>query len=146
MAFDGYFIKILKVKSSDDDWIIPFSYIRAETYKVALHGQDLDSYRDSNGDLHREALTHVAPKVEFDIPFTDNKRIEKFMSNLRSRYTNVTEKKVKAQIYIPELNRYITHDFYVPDITFTPYRVDVDKNVVWYNQTRVAFISYGGTT
>lgn len=144
MSFNGYFIKILDKDSDDSGWIIPFRFMRAETYNVTLNGQDLDSYRDANGDLHRTALKHVAPKIEFELPFMDNLMVEEFMSHVRARYINPTEKKVNANVYIPELNKYITHSFYIPDITFTPYHVDTVNNRIQYNQTRVAFISYGG--
>lgn len=142
MAFDGYFIKIKGKSSSQSDWNIPLSFMRAETYQVTMSGQDLDSYRDSDGELHRTALKKFAPKIEFNIPFTDSTRMEQFLSNLRDRYVNATEKKVKATVYIPEKNKYVTHYFYVPDITFQPYHVSGNK--ITYNQTRIAFISYGG--
>ena len=59
------------------------------------------------------------------------------------RVLDATEKKVNATVYIPELNKYITHDFYVPDIENNIYTV-TEKGTVYYNQTRIAFISYGG--
>ena len=64
------------------NWDIPLSYMRAETFNVVLNGQDLDSYRDSNGILHRNALKNCAPKIEFEIPF--GTRFGSFMSELRS--------------------------------------------------------------
>lgn len=145
MGFDGYFVKVKGVNGGSD-WTIPLSYMRAETYQAALHGQDLDSYRDADGSLHRTALKYVAPKVEFNLPFMDSDRMNNFMSNLRSRYTNKTEKKVRAEVYMPEIDGYVTHDFYVPDITFTPYTTyKVGRNYkIKYNETRIAFISYGG--
>lgn len=123
------------------NWDIPLSYMRAETFNVVLNGQDLDSYRDTNGVLHRNALTNCAPKIEFEIPF--GTKFGSFMSELRSRYVNATEKKVNATVYIPELNKYVTHDFYVPDIENNVYTI-TEKGTVYYNQTRIAFISYGG--
>lgn len=143
MGFNGYFVKVLDKNSETSGWEIPLSYMRAETYQAALHGQDLDSYRDADGTLHRTALKKVAPKVEFNLPFMDSVRLNSFMSKLKSRYRDSVEKKVKAEVFMPEIDGYVTHDFYVPDITFTPYTVRKDNTIV-YNETRIAFISYGG--
>lgn len=142
MAFDSYLIKIYDKNSSSNGWQIPMKYIKADTYVALLSGQDLDSYRDADGKLHRTALKNVAPKVEFEIPPMTNKDLDTFMSNLRNRYTNTTEKKVKAKVYMPEINNYIEHEFYVPDINFTMYKIEGRE--ILYNSTRVAFISYGG--
>ena len=59
MAYRGYLVKV-------GDYIIPNSIIQANSYKPSLKGQDLDSYRDLDGKLHREALANFAPKVEFN--------------------------------------------------------------------------------
>lgn len=142
MAFSDYLVKIKGV-GSGSDWTIPMKYIQSETYVALLSGQDLDSYRDSNGKLHRTALSNFAPKIEFEIPPMTNSEIKTFLDNIRSRYSNKTEKKLSATVYMPELDKYVTHDFYVPDINFTIYSI-VDNEIL-YNATRVAFISYGGT-
>ncbi|CAJ0592233.1 unnamed protein product [Cylicocyclus nassatus] len=129
MGFNGYFVRIMGTSGAVKDWNIPLSYMRAETYQAALHGQDLDSYRDADGSLHRTALKYVAPKVEFNLPFMDSDRMNDFMSKLRARYTDKTEKKLRASVYMPELDDYVTHDFYVPDITFTPYTTYKNKDI-----------------
>lgn len=56
MAYAGFLIRVGSYK-------IPHSWIRAETYTVTKTGQDLDSYRDANGLLHRNALTHWVAKI-----------------------------------------------------------------------------------
>lgn len=141
MAYSGYLIQINRVNAEGTDWKVPLSYMRAETYSVVNNGQDLDSYRDTNGVLHRNALKYTAPKIEFEIPF--GTKFGPFMAELRKRYTNATEKKVSATVYIPELDKYVTHDFYVPDIENNIYHI-TQKGTIYYNQTRIAFISYGG--
>lgn len=46
MAYSGFLIKV-------GDYTVPFRYIEAKKYKCSIKGQDLDSYRDANGILHR---------------------------------------------------------------------------------------------
>lgn len=134
MAYQGYLLKI-------GNYEVPHSIIRAETYQVARNGQDLDSYRDANGKLHRTALEHFVIKVEFETkPLLTDQQFGDFMSNISANYTDVTEKKAMATAFIPELNDYMTQEVYVPDIKPTIYYAD--NNKVQYNQIRLAFIGY----
>ena len=52
MAYSGFLIKV-------GNYTVPFRYIEAKKYKCGIKGQDLNSYRDANGVLHREALSNV---------------------------------------------------------------------------------------
>lgn len=133
MAYRGYLIDI-------NGYHIPLKFMRADTYKVSLNGQDLDSYRDADGYLHRQALEHTVPKIEFNTPFMDNEQVEELMSNIRSHYTNSTEKKLQVLCYIPELNDYWQGDVYMPDVNFQIYRITGEK--IEYSETRIAFIGY----
>lgn len=134
MAYQGYLLKV-------GDYTIPASIIKAETYSVLMSGQDLDSYRDADGKLHRTALEHFLYKVEFETkPMLTNKEMTEFLYNIRKNYIDVTQKKVNLNAYIPELNEYITAEAYIPDITFSPYYAD--STVIKYNPTRIAFITY----
>lgn len=134
MAYAGYLIQVGNYK-------IPHSWIRAETYVVTKNGQDLDSYRDANGVLHRNALEHWVAKAEFETPaLKTNKEVSSFMNNISSNYTNEVEKKANVTMYIPELDDYVTQEMYIPDIPFTLY--SADEKEVKFNQFRVAFIGY----
>ena len=80
MAYSGFLIKV-------DDYIIPFRYIEAKKYKCGIKGQDLDSYRDANGILHREALVNVAIKVEWETPGDiEESTLRPLMDGIRSKY------------------------------------------------------------
>lgn len=134
MAYQGYLLKI-------EDKIIPHSYMRAETYKALLSTNDLDSYRDADGELHRNALEHRVGKVEFETPpLMDNKKMTTFLRMFQDNYLDHKEKCVNATFYVPELDSYLTQKMYVPDINFTLYFAD--ENKVQYNQTRIALIAY----
>lgn len=134
MAYSGYLIKV-------GNYTIPFSLIRAETYTVFKSVTDLDSYVDGNGYLHRNALEHIANKVEFEtIPQLTNSQFAELMTNLYNNMTNTLERKATVTCYIPEIDDYVEQDMYMPDIQPTLYYADA--SVIKYNQIRLAFIGY----
>lgn len=138
MAYSGY---LIKVGPSNNLYEIPLSIIRAETYSVFKSVTDLDSYVDASGYLHRNALEHIANKIEFEtIPLMTNSEFANLMTNLQSRMSNSLERKLSVTAYIPETDSYVTQDMYMPDIKPTIYYADDTK--IQYNQVRLAFIGY----
>lgn len=138
MAYKGYLIKI-------GNYIFPISMIKAESYKATNYGQDLDSTRDVNGILHRTALENTAPKVEFETRnMLDNTQVSSIFANIQANYTNAVEKKASVEVYVPELNKYVTSDMYMADFEPTMYFADATK--IQYTSTRMAWISYGVKT
>lgn len=138
MAYKGYLIKI-------GNYIFPLSMIKAESYKATNYGQDLDSTRDVNGILHRTALENTAPKVEFEIRnMLDNTQVSSIFANIQANYTNAVEKKASVEVYVPELNKYVTSDMYMAD--FEPTMYFADEKEIKYLSTRMAWISYGVKT
>ena len=90
VAYAGYLIQVGNYK-------IPHNWIRAETYVVTKNGQDLDSYRDADGKLHRNALEHWVAKAEFETPpMKTNKEVATFMNSISSNYTDEVEKKANV--------------------------------------------------
>lgn len=138
MAYKGYLIKI-------GSYIFPLSMIKAESYKATNYGQDLDSTRDVNGILHRTALENTAPKVEFETRnMLDNTQMSSIFANIQANYTNAVEKKASVEVYVPELNKYVTSDMYMAD--FEPTMYFADEKEIKYLSTRMAWISYGVKT
>ena len=138
MAYKGYLIKI-------GNYIFPLSMIKAESYKATNYGQDLDSTRDVDGILHRTALSNTAPKVEFETRnMLDNTQMSSIFKNIQANYTNAVEKKVSVEVYVPELDKYVTSDMYMADFEPTMYYADAAK--IQYTSTRMAWISYGVKT
>ena len=83
MSYNGFLIKV------GDYEISMKRFIAAESYQVTRNVQDLDSYRDADGVLHRNALQHAPIKVEFNTPaLLTNTDIAEFMGNLKSRVIN----------------------------------------------------------
>lgn len=135
MAYSGWLIKV-------GNYIIPSDkYIKAESYSVTRNIQDLDSYRDSNGILHRDALEHVPLKVEFETPaMLTDLTFDDFMSNIRRNYIIPKERKVMVTLYVPEINDYVTQEMYMPDPQMTMYGNYNGR--IEYNPIRIAFIGY----
>ena len=134
MAYQGYLLKV-------GDFTFPQDLIRAETYNATMSVQDLDSYRDANGILHRTALEHTVNKVEFDlIPLLTSKQVSALFVNIRRNYTISAERKTTVTLYVPELDDYVTQDMYMPDTQFPIY--GTYNNEIRYNQIRIAFIGY----
>ena len=138
MAYKGYLIKI-------GSYIFPLSMIKAESYKATNYGQDLDSTRDVNGILHRTALENTAPKVEFETRnMLDDTQMSSIFANIQANYKNAVEKKASVEVYVPELNKYVTSDMYMAD--FEPTMYFADEKEIKYLSTRMAWISYGVKT
>lgn len=140
MAYNNYLIKVLS--GVQGDYIISAKeIIKAESYTVTQSGQDVDSYRDADGSLHRNAIPHPCVKVEFEVkPMLTNVEVGQLMANIRSRMINRTEKKVSLSVYVPELDEYVVGEFYMPDVPITIY--GSYDNKLTYNAFRMAFIQY----
>lgn len=134
MAFNGYLIKIGNYDTFFN------SYISAASYKISKKVIDIDSYRDANGVLHRNAMEHLSYTIEFDLKPLDNNRIETFMNAIRSNFIIPAERKVSVTFYVPEDNDYRTTDCYLPDIDFTINHIE--GNTIRYNSTTIKFIGY----
>lgn len=135
MAYSGYLIKV-------GNYTIPTDkFIRAESYKVTMNTNDLDSYRDADGFLHRDALTHKPMKVEFETPpMLRASQMATLMSNLYANFSNSVERKASVTVFNPETNDYVTQDMYMPDPDFTLY--GNYSGDLQYSAVRLAFIGY----
>lgn len=135
MGYQGYLIKV-------GEYEIPRDKIMYNTYKITRSGQDLDSLRSESGRLFRDALNNFVPKVEFElIPNLNNTEMESILSKIRESYTNETEQKSVAKIFVPMINDYVTQEVYLPDVTFSIYYAD--DTYIEYDKVRFAFIGYG---
>lgn len=133
MAYSGYLISI-------SDYQIPLRYINEVSYKCTFSTLDLDSTRNANGILKRNAVLQV-PHCSFETRPLTNVVLMDLWSNIRSRYTNELEKKVSASVYVPETDSYISGSFYIPDTEITIHHIN--GNTVYYNPVTFEFIGYG---
>lgn len=135
MAYNGFLLKI-------EDYVVSGkNIISADGIKITRNVQDLDSYRDANGILHREALEHAPIKVEFSTRnmLTDNE-LQLFLKNIRSRYISESERKVLATVYVPELGEYKTCEMYIA--TPEPEIWGVKNDVLYYKPMRISLVEY----
>ena len=137
MGYNGFLVKV-------GTYTIPMEYVTWESYKGTLGIQDLDSYRDGNGVLHRNALDYAIPKVELQLRENiTNHEFDEIMSNIRSQYTSSVERKASVRCFIPEIGDYIEYtDMYLPDIEVT-IKGQVDATTLKYKSVRLAWIAYG---
>ena len=135
MAIGNYLIMVGSYK-------IPLEYMRQETYQITYSTLDLDSYRDANGVLHRNALSHKVSKIEFNVPMMSMSKLQTLIKNITDNYVNATEKKVLVTYYNIETDSYLSQNMYVPDIPFTIRNADLANGIVNMNETRIAFIGY----
>lgn len=134
MGYQGYLIRV-------GDYTIPYKYMKAESYKTVSSVQDVDPYRDGDGVLHRNAVEHRINKVEFETPaMLTDRDVNDLMSAIRGSYVAESERKVLANIYVPEIGEYIEQEMYMADIDFSIY--SAYSGELKYNSFRVAFVSY----
>ena len=134
MGFNGYLIQIGIHNVALEE------YIEYKTYKVSRKVQDLDSYRDANGILHRNVLDHESYVIEFKLRPLNNLQYERFMSMIRENYISSKERRLSLTFFLPELNDYITTDVYMPDPE-TPIK-RIEGPLVFYDGITVKFIGY----
>lgn len=135
MAYNGYLIKV-------GGYTIPIQYIIYDSYKPIRSIQDLDSYRDANGLLHRNALSHELFKVEFQLRSMTNIEFDAIMNNIRAQFTTAQERKANVDCYIAETGTYTgAIPMYMPDVEVTIQQV-LKNNVLKYEPITLKFIGY----
>lgn len=124
---------------------MPNKYISLQSYVSTPHQiQDLDSYQDSNGVLHRNALTHTRSKLEWNTPPMTERELKGLQDLLNSGIIVAKERKIKLRHYCFDTHTYEDGTFYMPDISFTPLalRRNGETVEVLMDKVRLAFIEY----
>lgn len=133
MAYSGFLLKLNGI-------IIPHKYMAYDTYKVTVNTQDLDSYQDANGYMHRDVLEHSQIKIEWNFPFATNIFLQELLGIFRSIWGESPERKTECTVYVPEWDKYYTGTFYMPDPTFQVYSIKGGE--ITYRPVRFALIEY----
>ena len=135
MAYSGYLIKI-------GDYVIPSDkYIGAGTYSPYANMQALDPYTDANGYEHIDAVELKALKAEFQTPAgLTNVQFADLMSHIRANYIEAKSRKCIVTAYIPEYDDYFTQVAYLADFKPVIKQEEPDKNVLYYDAIRMAFV------
>lgn len=135
MAFEGYLMKAFGT-------IFPHKYIQASSYQATpSQRQDLDSYQDSQGNLHRTVVPHDRTKIIFktvdNLSLAEKQEIQAFFN---AAMTNARERKVNLTYWNDESNAYATGSFYIPDVTYPIKRIEA-ANIV-YDSVEYHLIEY----
>jgi len=139
MAFGGYFVS---VKTGNTYVQIPNKYISLQSYISTPHQrQDLDSYQDNNGVLHRNVVSHYRSKCEFSTPPLLESEIADLQTIINNGIINQKERKIIIKHYCFDTHAYEDMTAYIPDITFTPLMV-MQSGQVLMDKVRIAFIEY----
>ena len=139
MAYNGYLIKLGGASGT----VLPMKFIKVEGYDITPNQRmESEAKRAITGLLHRTTVEHTATKVEFNTPNLTNLEADEMMTLFRNAWISVTERKLNLQYYDMETNSYKTGEFYMPDIKFSIDHIDNDLNMVYYRETRIAFIEY----
>lgn len=133
MAFQGYHIKV-----GND--VIPEKYIKFDSLQTTYETLDLDSYRDANGTLHRNALSGRKIKVEFNTPYMYHKDMQALMGIIRNNYLSAREQSVMCSVYVDEIDDYVSQKCYLVNTTFK--KAQNSPLGYIYEPTRIAFIGY----
>jgi hypothetical protein len=138
--FDTYFVKV--IRASDNTAIpIPNKFISLTSYvSTPNQRQDLDSYQDNLGKLHRNTLDHTRSKLEWNTPPLFERELLSLQNILNSGTINAKERKLKIIHYCFDTHTYEQGEFYMPDITFTP--LLIRNGEVLMDKVRLAFIEY----
>lgn len=138
--FDTYFVKV--IRASDNTAVpIPNKYISLTSYvSTPNQRQDLDSYQDNLGKLHRNTLDHTRSKLEWNTPPLFERELLSLQNILNSGIINAKERKLKIIHYCFDTHTYEQGEFYMPDITFTP--LIIRNGEVLMDKVRLAFIEY----
>lgn len=139
MAFNGYLLKL----GGSGGTVFPMKFIKVEGYNITPNQRmESEAKRAITGVLHRTTVAHTASKIEFNTPKMTNLDVDSMMSLFRNFWTSTAERKINLEYYDMETNTYKTGTFYMPDIKFEIDRIDLETNLIYYGETRVAFIEY----
>jgi hypothetical protein len=137
MAFNGYLIKLGGLSGT----ILPMKYMKLAGYNSTPDQRmESDAKRAVTGLLHRTTVEHTATKVEFNTPMMTNMEVADMMSLFRNAWTSNSERKLDLEYYDEETDSDKVGTFYMPDIKFPIDHIDLEHNIVYYGEIRIAFI------
>lgn len=119
--------------------IIPLKYMKFDSFKCTLNSLDLDSYRNANGELVRNAIAKKI-KVDFQTPHLYMSEKNALMALINNNYTNVLERKAYIKAYCDELDEYVEGYAYLVDPDFE--KQQNSSNGFIYKPTRICFVQY----
>lgn len=136
MSFNGSLLKL-----GNDNF--PLKYVFKESYKITPQARlDLDPFRNTEGWLMRNVLSHKASKITMSVKPMWNNDHAQMWAFIRSHYTNEQERKLVLTYYCPDMDDYASGQFYIPDFTPQMDLVDVSNRKILFLSYELQFIEY----
>ena len=137
MAFAGYLIKIGNKK-------IPTKYIAESSYyATSQQRQDLDSYRDNTGVLHRDVVENMPSKVEFKtMEGLTNEEMTEVWGIFQSEWSSSKELKAEVEFYEPLTGVYESEPMYLKMPKVQIDYIDGETNTIYYKSVQFVLTGY----
>ena len=148
MAYEGYLVKIKAIPGSelaDWDYTIPMGDIVFESYQATYSTLDGDSKRNGKGRLRRTTYPHRVAHCKFTLRQMKGVEIHQILELIQLHYVKKRQRKVKASIWVPELDAYVTDYYYLPDPNITIKRQETTRqgtSRLIYNPVELELIGY----
>ena len=113
---------------SDFDYVLSMSDIIFESYQATYSTLDGNSKRNGKGRLRRTTYPHRVAHCKLTLRQMNSNEIHSILELIQARYVKKRQRKVKATIWVPEINDYITDYFYFPDPAFTIIREEKTRS------------------
>lgn len=136
--YNGFLIKL-------GDYIVPKRYMAAGSYHTSLGVIDVNSARNANGTLVRNALKDRKNVAEFTTPLNMIEADKKDLcDNIAANYIVFEERKIVATLWVPEISDYMTQEVYLQDPEFTINHdfTDEYEGELYYQPVKFAFTAY----
>ena len=137
MAFAGYLVKI-------GNTTFPTEHMAESSYYATpCQRQDLDSYRDNLGVLHRDVVDHKPSKVEFKtMDGLTDADITSIWNIFEQECSNETELKAVVEFYEPLTGAYVTEDMYLKMPKVQIDYIDRETNVIYHKSVQFVLTGY----
>lgn len=135
--YDGYLVKI---GASE----IPTKYIAiASYYATPMQRQDLDSFRDNKGILHRDVVENMPSKVEFKLRAgLSEEEVREVTSIFDRNYTVRAERKALVEFYDLSTGMYCQEYMYLKDPKYQLDYIDEETGMPYYKEIQYILTGY----
>lgn len=104
---------------------------------------EAEAYRDANADLHRVTIDNHKTKIEFaTVPSLTLEQKQEIESIMKVGLISEVERKYSVTYWNDDVNAYVSGEFYIPDTSYNPIKIDTDKNTITYDSISYKLIEY----
>lgn len=104
---------------------------------------EAEAYRDADNNLHRVTIDNHKTKIEFTtVPNLTLEQKQEIESIMKVGLINEVERKYSVTYWNDDISDYATGDFYIPDTSYSPIKIDTVKNTITYDSITYKLIEY----